>query len=42
MIQFSVALLNAFGDFLMTTPMFYLFSIFCLVAVVKVFRVFMP
>ena len=42
MIQFSVALLGAFSDFLLAEPMFYLFSIFCLIGVTKVFRAIMP
>ena len=42
MIAYTTALLGAVGDFLMVEPVFYLFSIFCLIAVVKVFRAFMP
>ena len=42
MIEFSVALLGAVADFLSVEPMFYLFSIFCLLAVIKVFRALCP
>jgi len=42
MIQFSVSLLGAVGDFLLAEPMFYLFSIFCLIGITKVFRAIMP
>ena len=42
MIEFSVALLGAVSDFLAAEPMFYLFSIFCLLGIVKVFRAFCP
>ena len=42
MIEFTTALLLAVGDFLLTEPMFYLFSIFCLIGIAKVFRAFLP
>ncbi len=42
MIEFSVALLNAVADFLRSEPMFYLFTIVCLIGIVKVFRALMP
>lgn len=42
MIAFSVALLNAVADFLATEPIFYLFCIFCLMGIVKVFRALCP
>lgn len=42
MITFSRELLTAVADFLMMEPMIWLFSIFCLVGIVKVFRVLMP
>lgn len=42
MIEFSVALLGAVADFLATEPIFYLFTIFCLLAIVKVFRALCP
>lgn len=42
MIEFSVALLNAVADFLASEPMFYLFTIVCLIGIVKVFRALMP
>lgn len=42
MIEFSIALLGAVADFLAAEPVFYLFSIFCLLAVIKVFRALCP
>ena len=42
MIDFSVALLNAVADFLASEPMIYLFTIVCLIGIVKVFRALMP
>lgn len=42
MIEFSIALLGAVADFLAADPVFYLFSIFCLLAVIKVFRALCP
>lgn len=42
MVDFSVALLGALADFLAAEPVFYLFSIFCLLAIVKVFRALCP
>lgn len=42
MIDFSVALLSAFADFLATEPIIYLFTIFCLLGIIKVFRALCP
>lgn len=42
MVSYTVALLNAVADFLAAEPMIYLFSIFCLMGIVKVFRAFLP
>lgn len=42
MIQFTVALLGAVADFLASEPVFYLFSIFCLFGIIKVFRALCP
>lgn len=42
MIEFSIALLGAVADFLAAEPVFYLFSIFCLLAIIKVFRALCP
>ena len=42
MITFSRELLGSIADFLMAEPIIYLFTICCLVFVVKVFRVLMP
>lgn len=42
MITFSTALLGAVADFLRSEPMFYLFTIVCLIGIIKVFRALMP
>lgn len=42
MILFSRELLTSVADFLMMEPMIWLFSICCLIGIVKVFRVLMP
>ena len=42
MIAFSTELLAAVADFLSYEPIIYLFTICCLVGIVKVFRVLMP
>ena len=42
MTRYAVSLLGALADFLMCEPVFYLFSIFCLIGIVKVFRAFLP
>lgn len=38
MITFSVAMLQAVTDFLIAPPMFYLFSLVCFAAIVKIVR----
>lgn len=42
MIEFTIALLGAVADFLAAEPMIYLFSIICLIGIIKMFRQFMP
>lgn len=42
MITFSRELLASVADFLMSEPIIWLFAIFCLIGIVKVFRVLMP
>lgn len=42
MVSYTTALLNAVADFLASEPMIYLFSIICLMMIVKVFRAFLP
>lgn len=42
MIQFTTQLLGVIADFLMSEPIFYLFSIICFIGIVKVFRVLAP
>lgn len=42
MISFTTSLLGAVADFLATEPMIYLFSIVCLLGIIKVFRQLMP
>ena len=42
MIAFSRELFGAVADFLMAEPIIYLFTICCLVFIIKVFRVLMP
>lgn len=42
MIEFTIALLGAVVDFLAAEPMIYLFSIICLIGIIKMFRQFMP
>lgn len=42
MVDFSVALLGAIADFLGSEPIIYLFTIVCLIGIVKVFRLCMP
>lgn len=42
MIAFSRELLGAVAEFLMAEPIIWLFTIFCLIGIVKVFRVLMP
>lgn len=42
MIEFTIALLGAVADFLASEPMIYLFSIICLIGIIKMFRQFMP
>lgn len=38
MITFSIAMLQAVCDFLITPPIFYLFSLVCFAAIVKIVR----
>lgn len=38
MITFSIAMLQAVIDFLITPPIFYLFSLICFAAIVKIVR----
>lgn len=42
MISFTTALLSCIADFLASEPIIYLFSIVCLIGIVKVVRAFMP
>lgn len=42
MISFSSSLLEAVAAFLAAEPMIYLFTIVCLLGILKVFRAFLP
>ena len=42
MLTFSRELLAAVAEFLMYEPIIYLFTICCLIGIIKVFRVLMP
>lgn len=42
MVSYTTALLDALADFLAAEPMIYLFSIVCLLGIVKMFRAFLP
>lgn len=42
MVLYSTAMLRAVADFLATEPIIYLFSIVCMVCIIKVFRAFLP
>lgn len=42
MVAYSVSILDAVASFLGTEPVFYLFTIVCMIGIVKVFRALAP
>ena len=42
MVSYSVSILKAIAEFLSSEPIFYLFTIVCLLGIVKVFRELAP